>query len=66
MRLSKKQIANALGIDSDEPAAGIATALRNLETILDSVAADLENDFNSAALGDASNIIQLIREGLTS
>jgi hypothetical protein len=66
MRISKTQIANALGIASDEPAAGIATALRNIETLLDSVAEDLENDFNSAALGDASNLIQVIREGLSN
>lgn len=66
MRIAIKQIAQAVDLDGDESAANVAVALRNIETILHSVAEDLENDFNSAALGDASNLIQVIREGLSN
>lgn len=66
MRIALKHIAQAIDLDGDESASNVAVALRNIETILDSVAADLENDFNSAALGDASNLIQVIREGLSN
>jgi len=66
MRISKKQIADALSIDSDDLSLDdMAIALMNIESILDSVAESLEDDFESAALGDASNLIQVIREGLT-
>jgi hypothetical protein len=65
MRISKKQIADALSIDSDDLSSkDMAIALSSIETILDNVAENLENDFESAALGDASNLIQMIREGL--
>lgn len=65
MIVNKKQIANALGIDkNDLSLKDIAIALTNIETILDNVAESLENDFESAALGDASNLVQMIREGL--
>lgn len=64
MRISKKQITEALGVDWDISSKDVAIALRNIETILDNVAESLENDFDSAALGDASNLIQVIREGL--
>ena len=65
MRISKKQIADALSIDSDDLSLDdMAIALINIESILDSVAESLEDDFESAALGDASNLIQVIREGL--
>lgn len=64
MRISKKQVADALGIDSDDLSSkDMAIALTNIETILDNVAENLENDFESAALGDASNLIQMIRVG---
>ena len=66
MRISKKQITDALGVDVyDLSPKDISIVLRNIEKILDSVAESLENDFESAALGDASNLIQVIREGLT-
>ena len=65
MRLAQKQIANALGFEDREPRTDIATALLSLEKILDHVAGQIENDFHSAALGDASNLVQLIREGLS-
>jgi hypothetical protein len=65
MRISKKQIAHALGIDSDDLSSkDMAIALMNIEGILDSVAENLDDDFESAALGDASNLIQMIRNGL--
>jgi hypothetical protein len=65
MRISKKQIANALSIDTDDLSLeDIGIALLNIENILDSVAENLDDDFESAALGDASNLIQMIRNGL--
>jgi hypothetical protein len=65
MRISKKQIANALSIDIDDLSFNdIGIALLNIENILDSVAENLDDDFESAALGDASNLIQMIRNGL--
>jgi hypothetical protein len=65
MRISKKQIADALSIDIDDLSFNdIGIALLNIENILDSVAENLDDDFESAALGDASNLIQVIREGL--
>jgi hypothetical protein len=65
MKISKKQIAYALSIDSDDLSSkDMAIALQNIESILDSVAENLDDDFESAALGDASNLIQMIREGL--
>jgi DNA-directed RNA polymerase specialized sigma subunit len=65
MRISKKQIADALGIDTDDLSSkDMAIALMNIESILDKVADNLDDDFESAALGDASNLVQVIREGL--
>jgi hypothetical protein len=65
MRISKKQIADALGIDTDDLSLDdIGIALLNIEAILDDVAEHLDDDFESAALGDASNLIQMIRNGL--
>ena len=66
MRINKKQIAHALGIDSDDLSSkDMGIALLNIESILGSVADNLDDDFESAALGDASNLIQMIREALT-
>lgn len=64
MRISKKQIAEALGVDWDITSKDVAIALRNIEKILDNVAESLDDDFESAALGDASNLIQVVREEL--
>ena len=65
MRISKKQITDALSIDIDDLSLkDIGIALLNIETILETVAESLDNDFESAALGDASNLIQMIREKL--
>lgn len=65
MKITKQQITDALGIDSDDLSKEELTiALRNLENILDDAAEDIEDDFKSAALGDASNLIQMIRNGL--
>ena len=63
--MNKKQITDALGIDSDDLSKEELTiALREIELILDSIAEDIEDDFKSASLGDASNLIQMIRNGL--
>jgi hypothetical protein len=65
MRISKKQISDALSIDSDDLSSkDMAIALMNIESILDSVAENLDDDFEAAALGDASNLVQLIRDEL--
>jgi hypothetical protein len=65
MIVNKKQLADALSIDKNDLSSNdMAIALREIETILDNVAESLENDFESAALGDASNLIQMIREEL--
>lgn len=64
MRIALKHIAQAIDLDGDESAANVAVAIRNLETILDAIADGLENDREASALGDASNLLQRIREGL--
>jgi hypothetical protein len=65
MRISKKQITDALSIDSDDLSKKELTiALREIELILDSIAKDIEDDFKNDTLGDASNLIQMIRNGL--
>jgi DNA-directed RNA polymerase specialized sigma subunit len=65
MKITKKQIADALSIDTDDLSSkDMAIALQNIESILDSVAENLDDDFESAILGDASNLVQMIREGL--
>jgi hypothetical protein len=65
MRITKQQIADALSIDiNDLSLKDIAAALLNIESILDNVAESLDDDFESAALGDASNLVQVIREEL--
>lgn len=64
MRIAIKHIAQAIDLDGDESAANVAVAIRNIETILDAVADGLENDREASALGDASNLLQRIREGL--
>ncbi len=65
MKITKKQITDALGIDIDDLSKKeLAIALREIEIILDDIAEDIEDDFKSASLGDASNLIQMIRNGL--
>ena len=65
MRITKKQITDALSIDSNDLSKKeLAIALRNIEKIIDDIAKDIEDDFQSASLGDASNLIQMIRNGL--
>lgn len=65
MRINKKQITDALGIDTDDLSLeDMGIALLNIENILENVAENLDDDFESAALGDASNLVQMIREGL--
>jgi hypothetical protein len=66
MKITKKQITDALGINSDVLSKKeLSIALREIELILDNIAEDIEDDFKSASLGDASNLIQMIREGLS-
>lgn len=65
MKITKQQITDALGIDSDDLSKKELTiALREIELILDSIAEDIEDDFKNNALGDASNLVQIIREAL--
>ena len=65
MKITKKQITDALGIDIDDLSKKeLIIALREIELILDNIATDIEDDFQSASLGDASNLIQMIRNGL--
>lgn len=65
MEITKQQITTALGIDSDDLSKKeLAIALKNIEIILDNIAEDIEDDFKSASLGDASNLIQMIRKEL--
>lgn len=65
MKITTKQITDALGIDSDDLSKEeLAIALREIELILDSIAEDIEDDFKSASLGDTSNLVQMIRNGL--
>jgi len=66
MTITKKQILEALGIDYPVSKDELTTALLEVESVLESVSADLEDedDFKSAVVGDVSNLVQLIRENL--
>lgn len=64
MTITKKKILEALGIDYPVSKDELTTALLETEKILDSVASSMEDDFESAVIGDTSNLVQLIRESL--
>jgi hypothetical protein len=64
MTITKKKILEALGIDYPVTRVELSTALLETEKILHRVADFIEDDFESAVLGDVSNLVQLIREGL--
>lgn len=64
MRITHKQILEALGIDYPVTRDELSTALLETEKVLHRVADSIEDDFESAVIGDASNLVQLIREGL--
>ena len=64
MTITKKQILEALGIDYPVSKDELTTALLETEKILDRVAFSIEDDFESAVIGDTSNLVQLIRESL--
>ena len=64
MRITKKQILEALGVDYPVSKDELTTALLETEKILDKVAFSIEDDFESAVIGDTSNLVQLIRENL--
>lgn len=66
MRITKKQILDALGIGWPVSKDELTVALLEVESVLESVSADLEDedDFKSAVIGDTSNLVQLIRENL--
>lgn len=64
MTITKKKILEALGIDYPVTRDELSTALLETEKILHRVADSIEDDFESAVLGDVSNLVQLIREGL--
>lgn len=65
MRLSQAKILEALGLCAgDLNKECLCISLRNIEENLDNVADTLYNDSESASLGDASNLVQLIRESM--
>ena len=65
MRVSQTNILEALGCSKGDLAKDeLCVSLRNIEKILDKVASNIDNDFESASLGDASNLVQLMRESL--
>lgn len=66
MKLSQTKVLEALGgSKGDLTKDQLAIALKEIEKTLDkfSIHSD-DNDFESARLGDASNLVQLIRESL--
>ena len=65
MRLSQTKVLEALRLcKGDLTKDELRVSLRVVETTLDNVADILENDHMAASLGDASNLVQLIRESL--
>lgn len=72
MTITKKKILEALGLEvGDLQKDDIHVALLQIEETLEKVAYFIEDsiihdmgDFEAACLGDASNLVQLIREGL--
>ena len=66
MRISQSQILDALGLsEGDLSKAELAVALKEIEKTIDAVSISPgDNDFQSARLGDASNLVQLMRESL--
>ena len=64
MTITKKKILEALDIDYPVTKDELTTALLEAEKVLHRVADYIEDDFESAVIGDTSNLVQLIRESL--
>ena len=65
MRLSHIKILEAIGCSMGDLNKGqLVISLRNIEKTLDKVAESLDNDSDGYSLGDASNLVQLIRESI--
>jgi len=69
MRLSQTKVLEALGwergdFDKDAIRETLGIVLRGIENTLDNVACEWDNDSEAYALGDASNLVQLIRESI--
>ena len=65
MKISQTKILEALSLcrgdlDKEE----LCRSLCVIERTLDTVAETLDNDLEAASLGDASNLVQLIRESI--
>jgi hypothetical protein len=65
MRLSQTKVLEALSLcKGDLTKDELYISLRVIERTLDNVADTLDNDLTAASLGDASNLVQLIRESI--
>ena len=65
MRLSQTKVLEALSLcKGDLTKDELCISLRVIERTLDNVADTLHNDLTAASLGDASNLVQLIRESI--
>jgi len=65
MRLSQTKVLEALNLCKGDLTKGeLRRSLRVIEITLDNVAETLDNDLTAASLGDASNLVQLIRESI--
>ena len=65
MKLSQTKILEALSLSKGDLTKGeLRWSLRFIEMTLDNVAETLDNDLTAASLGDASNLIQLLRESI--
>jgi hypothetical protein len=65
MKLSQTKILEALSLCSGDLTKGeLRRSLRGIENTLDNVACEWDNDSEAYALGDASNLVQLIRESI--
>ena len=65
MRLSQTKVLEALSLcKGDLTKDELCISLRVIETTLDNMACEWDNDGEAYALGDASNLVQLIRESI--
>ena len=65
MKLSQTKVLEALNLCKGDLTKGeLRRSLRVIEITLDNVAETLDNDLTAASLGDASNLVQLIRESI--
>jgi len=65
MKISQTKVLEALSLcRGDLTKEELCVSLRVIERTLDTVAETLDNDLKAASLGDASNLVQLIRESV--